>query len=94
MSALSPEPIGFTVKNPNQATQLGNAVRIDWKAKVQATSFDVQRKLTSESSYVSLFAGEDGNSSKPGAKANPLLILKLSLVNPTIIELLLRQKVR
>ena len=69
LSALSPEPIGFTVKNPNQATQLGNAVRIDWKAKVQATSFDVQRKLTSESSYVSLFAGEDGNSSKPGAKA-------------------------
>ena len=69
LSALSPEPIGFTVKNPNQSTQLGNAVRIDWKAKVQATSFDVQRKLTSESSYVSLFAGEDGNSSKPGAKA-------------------------
>jgi hypothetical protein len=69
LSALSPEPIGFTVKNPNQATQLGNAVRIDWDAKVQATSFDVQRKLSSESSYVSLFAGEDGNSSKPGARA-------------------------
>ena len=68
MSALSPEPIGFTVKNPNQATQLANAVRIDWKSNVQATEFDIQRKLTSESSYVSLFAGED-NASKPGANA-------------------------
>ena len=76
LSALSPEPIGFTLKNPSQATQLGNAIRIDWKSDVRANSFDIQRKLSSESSYVSLFTGEN-NDSKPGARAK-------SFVDPSV----------
>ena len=68
LSALSPEPIGFTLKNPNDTIKLGNAIKIDWKSEVRATAFDIQRKLSTESSYVSLFAGEE-NSSKPGPQA-------------------------
>ncbi len=70
LSSLSPAPIGFTLKNPNDSVKLGNAVKIDWKAELKASAFDVQRKSSTGSSYVSLFAGEDNaSSSKPGANA-------------------------
>ena len=70
LSSLSPEPIGFTLKNPNDSIKLGNAIKIDWKAEVKATAFDLERKSSTSSSYVSLFAGEDSSSSdKPTADA-------------------------
>ena len=68
MSSLAPAPIGFTLKNPNDSVKLGNAVKIDWKAELKASAFDVQRKSSTSSTYVSLFAGED-NASKPSANA-------------------------
>ena len=89
LSALSPEPI-IHCEKPNQATQLGNAVRIDWKAKVQATSFDVRESL--HRVFICEPFSRMAILRNPEQKQNPLLILKLSLVNPTIIELLLRQK--
>jgi protocatechuate 3,4-dioxygenase beta subunit len=70
LSSLSPEPIGFTLKNPSDSIKLGNAIKIDWKAEVKATAFDLERKSSTSSSYVSLFAGEDNTSSnKPTANA-------------------------
>ena len=68
MSSLAPAPIGFTLKNPNDSVKLGNAVKIDWKAELKASAFDVQRKSSTSSTYVSLFAGEN-NTSKPSANA-------------------------
>ena len=47
--------------------KLGNAIKIDWKSDVRATAFDIERK-SSDSSYISLFAGEN-NDSKPGPQA-------------------------
>ena len=76
-SALSPEPIGFTLKNPNDTIKLGNAIKIDWKSEVRATAFDIQRKLSTESSYVSLFAGR--KFFKPGPQAKSFVDPK---VNP------------
>ena len=68
LSALSPKPIGFTLKNPNESVKLGNAIKIDWKSDVRATAFDVERKSSNDSSYISLFTGEN-NDSKPGPQA-------------------------
>ena len=77
LSALSPDPIGFALKNPNESIKLGNAIKIDWKSDVRATAFDVERKGSTESSYKSLFAG-DNNHSKAGPQAK-------SYVDPTVI---------
>ena len=68
LSALSPEPIRFSLKNTNESVKLGNAIKVDWKSETRATSFDIERKASTGSSYISLFTG-DMNSSKPGANA-------------------------
>ena len=78
LSALSPRPIGFTLKNPNESVKLGNAIKIDWKSDVRATAFDIERKSSNDSSYISLFAGEN-NDSKPGPQAKTFVD---STVNP------------
>ena len=76
LSALTPDPIGFTLKNPSESMKLGNAIKIDWKSDVRATAFDIERKSSTASSYVSLFAG-DNNSSKPSAQGK-------TFVDPTV----------
>ena len=68
LGSLSPDPIGFSLKNTNDSVKLGNAIKIDWKSDVRATSFDIERKVSTGSSYISLFTG-DMNSSKPVASA-------------------------
>ena len=42
LSALSPEPIQFSLKNPADKLKLGNAIKIDWESKVKATTFDIE----------------------------------------------------
>ena len=76
LSALAPKPIGFTLKNPNESLKLGNAIRIDWKSDIRATAFDIERKSSSESAYVSLFL-DSNTSTKPDAQAK-------SYVDPTV----------
>ena len=68
LSALSPRPIGFTLKNPNESLKLGNAIKVDWNSDVRATAFNVERKSSNDSSYISLFSGEN-NDLKPGPQA-------------------------
>ena len=80
LASLAPAPIGFTLKNPKEGVKLGNAVKIDWKAEVRATSFDIERKASTGSSYISLFAGEDNSSStKPGSNAKSFIDSKIML---------------
>ena len=76
LSALSPAPIGFTLKNPNESMKLGNAIKIDWKSDVRATAFDVERKSETESSYKSLFL-DANTTTKPGGQAK-------SFVDPSV----------
>ena len=64
LSALSPEPIHFSLKNPADKLKLGNAIKIDWESKVKATTFDIERKSSTESSYQSLFSSDE-NSTGP-----------------------------
>jgi hypothetical protein len=64
LSALAPAPIQFSLKNPADVLKLGNAIKIDWESKVKATSFDIERKSSTESSYQSLFSS-DANSTGP-----------------------------
>ena len=64
LSALAPAPIQFSLKNPADSLKLGNAIKIDWESKVNATSFDIERKSSTESSYQSLFSS-DVNSTGP-----------------------------
>jgi len=64
LSALAPAPIQFSLKNPADNLKLGNAIKIDWESKVNATSFDIERKSSTESSYQSLFSS-DANSTGP-----------------------------
>ena len=64
ISALSPEPIQFSLKNPADKLKLGNAIKIDWESKVKATTFDIERKSSTESSYQSLFSSDE-NSTGP-----------------------------
>ena len=64
LSALSPEPIQFSLKNPADKLKLGNAIKIDWESKVKATTFDIERKSSTESSYQSLFSSDE-NSTGP-----------------------------
>ena len=82
LSALSPPPIPFSLKNPNDDLQLGNAIKIDWKSDYKATAFDIRRKSSTESAYKSLF-GADSNStggpSKPDSRAK-------SFVDSTILN--------
>ena len=75
---LSPRPIGFTLKNPNESVKLGNAIKIDWKSDTRATAFDIERKSSNDSSFISLFTGEN-NDSKPGPQAKTFVD---STVNP------------
>ena len=78
LASLAPAPIGFTLKNPKEGVKLGNAVKIDWKAEVRAPSFDIERKASTGSSYISLFAGEDNASStKPGSNAKSFIDSKI-----------------
>ena len=55
LSALSPEPITFNVRNPDRDLKLGNAIRIDWKSEAKANRFDIERKSSTESSFRSIF---------------------------------------
>ena len=61
LSALAPAPIQFSLKNPADNLKLGNAIKIDWESKVNATSFDIERKSSTESSYQSLFSSDANN---------------------------------
>ena len=70
LSSLAPPPLQFSLRNPADDLQLGNAIRIDWKSDVKATSFDIERKASKESSYKSLFSSDSNvsNSIKPTAQ--------------------------
>ena len=59
LSALRPAPISFNVRNPDQDLKLGNAIKVEWKTKTKANSFDIQRKGSTDSSYRSIFASSD-----------------------------------
>jgi hypothetical protein len=65
LSALRPEPISFNVRNPDRDLNLGNAIRLEWKSSVKATSFDIERKASAESSFRSIFSSDED---KPTAK--------------------------
>ena len=76
LGALAPEPIGFTLKSVNDSIKLGNAIKIDWKTDTRVTGFDIERKSSTASSYLSLF-NDENNHTKPGSQAK-------SFVDPTV----------
>jgi len=59
LSALHPEPISFNVRNPDRELNLGNAIRLEWKSNVKVTSFDIERKASTESSFRSIFGTDE-----------------------------------
>ncbi|MFP6894915.1 MAG: hypothetical protein VCA18_14260, partial [Opitutales bacterium] len=65
LSALRPAPISFNVRNPDRDLNLGNAIRLEWKSSIKATSFDIERKASTESSFRSIFSSDED---KPTAK--------------------------
>ena len=55
LANLALAPIHFELKNPAKEMRLGNAIRIDWsKAEARATTYILERKLSSASVYTTL----------------------------------------
>jgi len=55
LANLALAPVHFELKNPAKEMRLGNAIRIDWsKAEARATTYILERKLSSASVYTTL----------------------------------------
>ena len=39
-----PEPIAFTIQNPNELTNVGNAIQVSWRTKTSADGFNIDRR--------------------------------------------------
>ena len=59
MASLSPKPITFQLKNPDQEIKIGNAVKLEWSTNKKVDKFDVRRKVkSSDESYKTVFSSD------------------------------------
>ena len=60
--AADPGAISFSVTNPSQLLNVGNAVEITWETKSSATGFSIERKAGTTGSYKSILSADLGSS--------------------------------
>ncbi len=60
--AADPGAISFSVTNPSQLLNVGNAVEITWETKSSATGFSIERKAGTTGSYKSILSTDLGSS--------------------------------